>query len=65
MITITINRRESVVKPRREWRMTGNAGAEKWDYVDDEWPQEESTLILQQNVDEIDLPAVIKAINKL
>lgn len=37
----------------------------EYEYVDDEWPQAETTTIYTQTVDSLDVVAVITAINRM
>lgn len=70
MYVIEIKRIEYPVKKRREWKLVSETGDgdgrdRKYDYVDDEWPQREETVLLLQNTAALDLAKVIKAINDL
>lgn len=66
MIRVRIEKVETVWRKTRNWnRMTDNPGPEQrqYDYVDAELPVEQTTLLLEQHLEDVDLVAVIKALN--
>ena len=67
---ITIKRIESVNVTRQEWKQVADSGNKRddgavYEYVGYPDVQDADTLILQQSVKELDIPAVIKAINNI
>lgn len=57
-----------VVQARKEWRQVRvdpDPQARVFEYVEDEWPQTVERTLLLQEVEEIDIPAVIAAINNM
>jgi len=68
MYEITIKRKRTAeVFTGKQWAVVSQEGGDnKYGYTPETTKHAEvETLVLQQNVDELDLPAVIKAINKL
>lgn len=63
MIKITIEQIEEVMTPQKKWLLQSEGG--KYDYVETDLPQTLTTLLLQQMLMDVDMPSVIKAINKL
>lgn len=73
MYIITIQKKETRKVPRRKWLQVRSCPKDaqgysthdhkEYDYVDDEWFEEESTKVYEQTVDDLDLKAVIVAVN--
>ncbi len=65
---IEIAEKTSQMQQRRQWLQVGEGKGENgrdFDYVTDEWLVPMMTTRLRQEVDELDLKAVIRAINSL
>ncbi len=64
---ITISKRETVRGIKgREWQRVDATPESKYDYTPEyETDVVETTQIFEQTVDELDLPSVIKAINRI
>ncbi len=67
MYKITITKIDERTFLQKKWnKFTDNKDVEEqYKYVETEVTEKENTTILEQTVEDIDLPAVIKAINKI
>lgn len=70
MYRITIEQVETKQKKKREWERIADSGNPKDDgaiygYVDNIIDEEETTTLLKQNLETLDITKVIKAINNI
>ena len=70
MFKITVIETKSEVFNRREYQKISDTGNKedngiKYGYVNSEVTEDVETTLLEQNIEDIDLPAIIKAVNKI